>query len=88
MHNALKQLRKQRILLDRAIRALEELETLQSRRAHDPRDLNPSKSSGDTMPGGVIIFPGGASRAKLARSRKTASEPARRTGSGRDATNG
>jgi hypothetical protein len=86
MRNALKQLRRQRTLLDRAIRALEELERLQSRRAQDPRDLNPSRSGEEVMPGGFIVFLGGAS--KVSRSRQAAFEPGRRTGFDRGASNG
>jgi hypothetical protein len=75
MRTALKELRKQRTLLNRAIRALEELETLQSSRVPDERDLTAS-TSGER--GEIIVFPGDA-RSKLSRSSETASERRRRT---------
>jgi hypothetical protein len=78
MRTALKELRKQRTLLNRAIRALEELETLQSSRAADERDLTASTSDQPNTPGEIIIFPGDA-RCKLSRSSETASERKRRT---------
>ena len=55
MRNALMQLRKQRAMLDRAIRALEELEKIQA-----AGELPKQTSAAETTPGGFIIIRGGA----------------------------
>jgi hypothetical protein len=68
MRDALKQLRKQRAMLDRAIRALEELEKLQAAGQH-PQPT----STGKTMPGGLIVIRGG-SQSKASRPPETTLE--------------
>jgi hypothetical protein len=88
MRQSLKELRKKRTLLDRAIRALEELETLKARRTQLQRDLKASPAGEEMLPGGFIVLRGGASASRVSRSRSTKSEPGPRTGSRRGAGNG
>lgn len=73
MRNALEQLRKQRAMLDRAIRALEELAKLRAAGQHPP-----PTSTGETMPGGLIVIRGGA-QSKTSRPLDTTREPVPRT---------
>jgi hypothetical protein len=88
MRQSLKELRKKRTLLDRAIRALEKLETLKARRAQLQRDLKASPAAKEMLPGGFIVLRGGASASRVSRSRSTKFESSPRTASRRGAGNG